>query len=172
MTTTSQNGWPVLDAGGTRKWKLPGIDRHLVLAPGSAGFALVHLALWFHEKVERLDRGTWDEWGWAARNIRGSSVVSNHASGTAIDLNATRHPLGKDAEDTFTDDQIHLIRHRLRNRYDGVIRWGGDYSGRPDPMHFEINASKARVLQLGRELERSPRGQRILRINSQKAVTR
>ena len=163
--TTSQNGFPVLASGDTRKWKVPGVDRHLILAPGAPGLILVHLALWFHETVERLDRGTWDEWGWAPRNIRGSSQVSNHASGTAIDLNATRHPLGVDADDTFTREQVDRIRRRLHSRYDNVIRWGGDYKNRPDAMHFEINASRAKVLQLGRVLEISPRGRRVMRIN-------
>ena len=164
--TTSQNGFKVLSADQTRKWKVPGVDRHLILAPGAPGFILVHFALWFHERVERLDRGTWDEWGWAPRNIRGSSQVSNHASGTAIDLNATRHPLGIDPDDTFTHAQVDRIRERLRTVYGNVIRWGGDYKNRPDAMHFEINASAAKVINLGRKLEDSPRGLRVIRVNS------
>jgi HK97 family phage portal protein len=40
---------------------------------------------------------TADDWGYAERPIRGSTVVSNHASGTAIDLNATCWTLGQPA---------------------------------------------------------------------------
>src|SRR5690606_27057234 len=81
-------------------------------------------------------RGALDDWGYAERPIRGSSVISNHASGTAIDLNATKHPLG--ASGTFTSTQVTRIREILavtRNH----VRWGGDYTGRKDEMHFEIN---------------------------------
>ena len=93
----SQNGFPVLATNHTtgplprlRKWVIPGANRHVYLRDGSVGFLLVHFALWFHETISRLDQGVWDEWGWAVRNVRGSStVISNHASGTAVDLNAT-----------------------------------------------------------------------------------
>lgn len=95
----SQNGWKALDSTQSgplprlRKWVIPGTGRHLVLRDGSAGFVLIHFALWWHEKVEPLDGGVWDEWGWAARPIRGGTTTSNHASGTAMDLNATSIPL-------------------------------------------------------------------------------
>lgn len=36
-----------------------------------------------------------DDWGWANRDIRGRpGVKSNHAWGLAVDLNATRNPMG------------------------------------------------------------------------------
>lgn len=46
------------------------------------------------------------------------------------------------AAHSFTSRQISAIHTRLK-RYSGVIRWGGDYTGRKDPMHFEINRSVA-----------------------------
>src|SRR4051812_28143633 len=96
----SQNGYPVIETNRTtgslprlRKWIIPGTDRHVFLRDGSVGFVLVHLALWFHNTIERLDRGVWDEWGWAVRPVRGQTTgYSNHAAGAAEDLNATLHP--------------------------------------------------------------------------------
>jgi hypothetical protein len=166
----SQNGWPVLSTDDCRKWLMPGVPRHFLLAHGAPGFVLMHLALWFHESIERLDLGTWDEWGHANRTIRGATSISNHASGTALDLNATRHPLGVDTDSTFTWPQIAKIRQRLGGGYRDVIRWGGDYEHRPDAMHFEINAPKRDVLQLAYDLADSPRGKRVLRVNRSTAA--
>ncbi|MEW1951889.1 peptidoglycan-binding protein [Terrabacter sp. NPDC080008] len=88
----------------------------------------------FDREVEALVKG-WC-WGHSYRAISGSTSLSNHSSGTAIDLNAPRHPLGKAG--TFTATQRSHIRSIL-DACDGVVRWGGDYSGRKDEMHFEIN---------------------------------
>jgi len=74
--------------------------------------------------------------GHAYREISGSTTLSNHASGTAIDLNAPRHPLG--ASGTFSSTQVSRIRSIL-TYCDGVVRWGGDYATRKDEMHFEIS---------------------------------
>src|SRR5690606_34980535 len=41
---------------------------------------------------------------------------------------------------------------RILDDLGGVVRWGGDYSGRKDEMHFEINANAARVAQVARSL--------------------
>lgn len=166
----SSNGWQVLDADTTgpyprlRAWKLPGVDRKLKLRDGSAGFLLSHLALWFDEDLERLDVGTYDDWAWASRPIRGSTSISNHASGTAIDLNATQHPMGVATSKTFSKAEIDKIHKRLAF-YQGCIRWGGDYQNRPDGMHFEINKSMGPVEKRARELLNTPRGKRILEAN-------
>jgi len=168
----SQNGWPVLPTNRTsgalprlRKWTVPGTGRHLYLRDGSAGFLLVFIALWWHERIERLDVGVWDEWGWNYRPVRGSSsVMSNHSSGTAIDLNATRHPLGR----RFTmSNAVHYVRIRalLAGRLRGAIRWGGDYQNRADEMHFELVKGLSDCEALARKLAATPRGRRILAAN-------
>ena len=174
--STSVNGWPVLSSSTTgplprlRRWVIPTpgepADRHLILRDGSAGFLLAHLALWFHEKVERLDVGVWDEWGYAYRPIRGGGSYSNHASGTAMDLNATRHPLGVATSKTFTPTQVKLIRARLRF-YGGRIDWGGDWTSRPDAMHFELapGTTLAGVEKRARDLLDTGRGRRVLDAN-------
>ena len=138
---TSQNGYIANDQSRTQVWTIPGTVRTVRLRKGAPGELLTLWAAWFHEEIEDIEAGVYDDWGYAERPIRGSSTtLSNHASGTALDLNATRHPLGVPTTRTFTDSQIKKIRARLRD-FDGCIRWGGDYTGRPDAMHFEINAS-------------------------------
>ncbi|WP_418061723.1 M15 family metallopeptidase [Pimelobacter simplex] len=170
--TSSQNGYPALTSRTTgplprlRLWKLPGVERHFLLRDGSVGFILIHLILWFHERIERLDLGTWDEWGWAARMVRGSvDVVSNHESGSAADVNATRHPLGVPTARTYTATQQRKIRRRLRIVFLGLIRWGGDYKNRPDSMHFEVIGGLRACERLARVLMKTSRGRRILAAN-------
>jgi hypothetical protein len=76
--------------------------------------------------------------------VRGSTdKLSNHASGTAIDLNATKHALGKVG--TFPSEKVAMIR-ALAKKYG--LKWGGDYKGRADEMHFEIELSEAKVAAL------------------------
>jgi hypothetical protein len=139
----SQNGWPVNPPRQSRL--VAGTALKLVVADGPAGDLLLRFASDFDRLVEDIDTargGQRDDWGWADREIRGGGDISNHASGTAIDLNALRHALG--ATGTFTHAEQAALR-RLLDRYEGVIRWGGDYSGRRDEMHFEINADEAAV---------------------------
>lgn len=68
---------------------------------------------------------------------------STHASGTAIDFNPTKHPLGK--ANTFSVEQRLTIRTLIK-KYG--ITWGGDWPHRPDDMHFEIKVSPNVALQL------------------------
>lgn len=173
MAPHSQNHWPVLEQGSPllHKWIIPATGRHLILRNGSAGFLLADLALWFHQRVERLDLGVWDDWGWAYRPIRDALVLSNHASGTAMDLNATRHPLGAAVLRTFTEEQATAIRRRLYRRYRDAIRWGGDYTQRVDAMHFELVQDLAFCERLARSLMDTPRGRQVLASNpGQRAV--
>jgi len=98
----------------------------------------------FHELIEPIDGGALDDWGYCFRNVRGSNdKLSNHSSGTAIDLNATKHPLGKVG--TFPTEKVPMIR-ALAKKY-GMI-WGGDFKSRADEMHFEIAITPAKAAAL------------------------
>lgn len=167
----SANGFEALTPSSTKlhTWELPRSNTRIRLRQGSAGFLLIHLALWFDQRLEDLDEPQLDDWGYAYRPIRGyTNTLSNHASGTAVDLNATDHPLG--ADHTFTKAEVDAIHKRLR-LYDGCIRWGGDYSGRKDAMHFEVNRPLGECEKVARRLLDSARGERILRDNpGQRAV--
>jgi hypothetical protein len=103
--------------------------------------------------VEPIDMnspgGEHDDWGYADRNVRGSHAISNHASATAVDVNSSRHTLG--AHNTFTPAQTQQI-HNILGDVDNVVRWGGDYTGRRDEMHFEIVGSQEEVARVAERL--------------------
>jgi hypothetical protein len=146
----SQNGYSANNRAAVSSRTIPGTDRRITVRNGPAGDLLLWFASQFHHRVEDIDDGQLDDWGYAERPIRGGTQLSNHASGTAIDLNAPRHPLG--AVGTFSAAQRAAIRSIL-NEAQGCVRWGGDYTGRKDEMHFEIVASEARCAAVLAELE-------------------
>jgi hypothetical protein len=159
----SQNGYSVLESSETKRWTIPGTDRGFTLAPGDPGFLLAYYVDWHHRKIESIDTGTWDEWGWAPRPIRGSDEISNHASGTAADINAAKHPMGQ--RNTYGLLKRTRIRAFLRLRMKNCLRWGGDYQNRPDDMHFEINVPRDRVRLRAEKLRATKRGGLVWRTN-------
>jgi hypothetical protein len=165
-SAVSQDGWQVIfDEDLTRTWAIPGSDRTFELRHGSAGFVFAWLASWFDDRIEAVLPGT-DDWGWGLRKIGGTDVWSNHASATAIDLNALRHPQG--SQGTFTDAQASRIRDTLDTRLHGLVRWGGDYRTTKDEMHFEFldGVVFEQVRELALELRRTARGKQILALNA------
>jgi peptidoglycan hydrolase-like protein with peptidoglycan-binding domain len=151
QAATSQNGWP---AGSSSQIPLVGLTVDGVRFPagvrsGDVGAVLGYVARRVDAEVESLVAG-WC-WGHAYRPVRGGTTLSNHSSGTAIDINAPRHPIG--SSNTFSATQQARIRAILAD-CDGVIRWGGDYSSRKDDMHFEINVrpGDARLSALARRV--------------------
>jgi hypothetical protein len=140
---TSPNGWPASEdrkAIGIQSFAISGTSSKIACARDVASI-LVAFCKEFHELVEPIDQGQLDDWGYAFRMTRGSDkVLSNHSSGTAVDLNATKHPLGK--SNTFTKEQTNTIQ-LLIVKYG--LAWGGNYKKRKDEMHFEIAMTKAKV---------------------------
>lgn len=168
VTMTSQNSWPVLQYGSSKlhDWVIPARNGRLTLRArnGSAGFLLALFALWFSGVIEDLTGKVKDDWGHAVRPVRGqTSGYSNHASGTALDLNALKHPIG--SRGTYKRWQVIKIRAKLLIFFRRRIRAGIDYVNRPDEMHFEINMPLAKVERRARKLSTSPRGRRILEAN-------
>lgn len=145
--STSQNGWTVF-ASSAELAPLPWITGRV--RPGDVWSVFDYLCRRFDAEVERIDQAS--SWGYAYRPVRGqASGYSNHSSATAIDLNAPRHPLGR--RGTFSLRQATAIRRILAD-LDGVVRWGGNYSGRPDEMHFEINADAAAVRRAAQKVSK------------------
>jgi hypothetical protein len=110
-----------------------------------------------HEYVEAVNEGykDIDDWSYTVRPVRGqTSGYSNHSGACAIDWNATQHPLATSPAANFTTRQIARIRE-LMSKFVGngqrIFRWGGDYSGRKDGMHFEVVASSADVAAFVRD---------------------
>jgi hypothetical protein len=133
----SQNGWTANDRSLIATRTPPGTRLRLPVRIGPAGDLLLEVVALFDLMVQDVDQGA-DDWGYAERPIRGATALSNHASGTAVDVNATRWSLGSAASVNLTPRQIQTVREIVAAT-GGVVRWGGDYTGRKDPMHFEIN---------------------------------
>ncbi|WP_296741469.1 M15 family metallopeptidase [Mesorhizobium sp.] len=109
-------------------------------------------AIRFHRKaaaaLEAALREIWDHYGhdqkridalgiskyagtYNPRKVRGSATKwSNHAFGAAIDLNAAENGFGA-GHGTMPQPVIDAFKRQ-------GARWGGDYRGRTDPMHFEF----------------------------------
>jgi hypothetical protein len=62
----------------------------------------------------------------------GQASLSNHAWGTAFDINAPELPLG------VAIGEAHPFRQLVPAARAIGWEWGGDYVTRPDPMHFEL----------------------------------
>lgn len=138
----SQNGWPVFDT-----------TEHYVRAT-TAGFgywaANDDVAVIFDELIKRWVKyveplNLKSCWSWAERPIRGASTgYSNHASATALDLNATSYPRGTTH---MVAAKVAAVHKYIVEFFGGIIRWGGDYmSAVKDQMHFEINANHPAVV--------------------------
>ena len=147
----SQNGWTASADPkeiGIGSFAVPGTKIKLRCAKSVAPL-LVTFSAEFHQHVEPIDEGQLDDWGYCFRNVRGSTDrLSNHSSGTAIDLNATKHPLGHAG--TFTPMQTVLIQ-ALCKKYG--LTWGGDYKTRKDEMHFEVSLNPAKCAELIEKLK-------------------
>jgi hypothetical protein len=150
MSETSQNGWAASkDPKVIKIESFPIAGTTIkIRANKIAGKLLAAFAAEFHELVEPIDGGQLDDWGYAYRNVRGSSTnLSNHSSGTAIDLNATKHPLGK--ANTFTAEQQQTL-DQLCEKYG--LRGGYTYRTRKDDMHFEVMLSPDEATKLAKKL--------------------
>jgi hypothetical protein len=108
----------------------------------------------FHAKAAGQLQALWQAWddadlldlvlswegSWVPRFIRGSrTVLSNHAWGTAFDVNAAWNPLGAVPALVGRRGSVRKLVE-LANEHG--FYWGGWFSGRPDGMHFEV----ARIL--------------------------
>ncbi|WP_158375302.1 M15 family metallopeptidase [Cellulosimicrobium cellulans] len=143
---TSQNGWEAITSGYDQRMEpFPYVTGRVL--SGDVYTVLAYVADRFDAEVEPIDVAS--SWGWAHRPVRGGEDLSNHASGTAIDLNAPAHPLG--VPDTFTAEQVSVIRSILAE-VDPVVSWGGDYAERKDDMHFEVVGTPQDVSEVAARL--------------------
>ncbi len=103
----------------------------------------------FHEKGEAQLKKLWKDWetagflddiltfdgGFVPRFIRGSrTTLSNHAFGSAFDINAQLNPLGAEPPVLGKGGSV---RHMVKIANDNGFYWGGHFS-RKDGMHFEL----------------------------------
>ncbi len=140
MVERSQNGWPA--SSDPNLIHIIPLQVAGIKFPGGCRENSVHwIFTWylkrFNKEVEKLvNPGCW---GFSYRpNKNDPTSLSNHASGTAIDINAPKHPNGK--RGTFTAAQLADIK-RLCAASHGVLRSGAFYTSTVDAMHLEINVS-------------------------------
>jgi hypothetical protein len=138
---TSVNKWPASPNPaeiGIREFtvNLTSGPKTLQLAD-AAGPALVAMIEWWDQNIEPVTQlGSYNYR--EIRGYEGTGKVSNHASGTAVDINWDKHPLG--ARGTIPAEKLDGLRARARELQ---LRWGGDYSGRADEHHIEVNVPPA-----------------------------
>jgi hypothetical protein len=98
----------------------------------------------WHKSVEKLEPG--EVQGYAYRDVRGGNgTLSNHASGTAVDIFPSRHPQG-DADGNFTPEQQAKVLE-ICAKYG--LRSGGTYkNAKPDWMHIEVNVTPPQAAAL------------------------
>lgn len=147
----SQNGWPVVAPGAIDKSPISGHTYPNGFREGNVYKAFVWLFTQMSTRVESVAIGSpADEWGYYVKMIEGSKTISNHASGTAGDYNATEHVMG--VRNTYSPKQRDEI-HKILDECDHLFRWGGDFTGRPDDMHFEIIKDEVAVDKFVASLE-------------------
>lgn len=133
------NGWEERNIIAVRVPQLAGIAG----APEHCTVLLHRLAA---KQLQQLWR-TWEQRGllkrilswdgsYAPRLQRGSaSKLSNHAYGTAFDINAAWNSMG---ERPASDGQKGSVMDLVPAASELGFFWGGDFHRRPDGMHFEI----------------------------------
>jgi hypothetical protein len=145
MSAISYNGWPAskdVESIRIKSYAIKGSHVKLRCAYFAAPL-LVAFAESFNELIEPIDAGA-DDWGYCYRMVRGTTdKLSNHSSGTAIDLNASKHPLGKAG--TFPAEQVPMIL-ALTKKYG--LAWGGSYKHRVDEMHWELALDPIKAAKL------------------------
>lgn len=120
------------------------------LAPCNGG----HTSIQCHKLISDQFVKTFDDWekaklssrilswggSWVTRYMRGSRTkLSNHAWGTAFDINVAWNMLG--ARPAMAD-HIGSVRDLVGIAYDNGLFWGGWFQGRQDGMHFEARVIK------------------------------
>ena len=152
----SDNGWDVITSQSSPKLTVirlakSGIPLRL---NKEAARLLAYVALQFDQNVSPLKDnnkpGFQDEGGYNYRKMENSNVYSNHASGTAIDLNWQSFPMFRRK---MSSKQVAACR-AIVAECEGLVRWGGDYRPtRVDQMHFEV-APKVTAAQIAEFVKR------------------
>ena len=140
----TENGWPVIESQSDRNLvvtRIPGTGTPGIPLRVQKDCAplLAYVAGRVHAEVSNLKLGNkpgvQDEGGYNLRKIGSGDSYSNHASGTAIDLNWSRYPMFKKKMSKKERTAAGAIASELSE----VIRWGGNYRPtRVDEMHWEI----------------------------------
>jgi hypothetical protein len=164
----SYNGWPAnsdpnaiqIDTQWGKKVGAPGFGSGGYvggLKSGDVSTLFVYLVNRLHAEVEpMMTEGSnlgYGCWGYSYRaNVNNPSQLSCHASGTAIDYNAPKHPngtsTGPNGGGGWSGNQYHAIQSILTGPLQSAIRWLTSN----DPMHFEIYGNASKVASVAKSL--------------------
>ena len=147
----SINGWTVLDSPPwsdprLEKKPVPGVPKRSLTLRKEVLPLFLALAKDYHDTIAPIDEGDLDDWSYSYRPARQSSSWSDHASGTAIDLNASKEGwLGMSNYSWWANPSKHRAAQAIKKRYE-VVMWGGskDFGGdyfngsTVDWMHWAI----------------------------------
>jgi hypothetical protein len=154
MKLTSSNGWTAsadqAEIGIAIFTVISGIRPVRLRCAKSVAPLLVPALKEWHKRVEKLEPG--EVQGYAFREVRGGTggTLSNHASGTAVDIWPSRHPQG-DKDGNLTKEQQSMVLE-ICAKYG--LRSGGTYkTAKPDWMHIEINIKPANAAALIKSLK-------------------
>lgn len=138
--TTSLNGWKVIKPGkpGLVTREVPGTGVRLTLNKDAAGL-LLYVSARVHNEVHSIsanNKAGQDDAGYTYREARFADRFSNHASGTAVDLNWRRWPMLGKARSMNKKEQAAaaIIARDVKE----VVVWGGNWKSIKDEMHWEI----------------------------------
>lgn len=140
MADASSRGWG-------KGWPTPRYSSmKLVTAGGIKVTVHKDLAPLIGDLLDRTMRGGYKLvsgwcWGYSNRPIAGTSTPSNHSWGLAVDLNAPTNPM-------MSPLRTDMPRWMVEMWKDLGFRWGGDYTGRKDAMHFEFMGTPADATRL------------------------
>ena len=138
------SGWPSDNSGHMTTVRAGGVavSCHREIAP---------LVAWLLDQTAAGGYGPrhGECWGFANRAIRGTNTPSNHSWGLAIDINAPANPM----TDRLVTDMPSWMPDLWKSK---MFRWGGDYRGRKDAMHYEFMGSPDDARRLVAEIGGAP----------------
>lgn len=139
MAEKTIHGWDVIPSTSDKRigyYKIPGTARSMYARKEIAPYIVAFIKE-YHEKISRIDVGTFDDWSWSPRRTgRASSSISDHCAAMAWDLNATKEGSQGSGSLRFWRNPVKRWRlRRLRRRF-RLLEWGGDYKRFRDPMHW------------------------------------
>lgn len=147
---TTIKGWKVIARGDSPMLKLftvPGTKRKLLLRK-DVGPYLIAFASEYHQQIEPIDVGTFDDWAWSPpRKGRASTRVSDHCGGVAIDLNATKEGSQSPSNVYWRKHPVKALRMRALLKKYRLLEWGGDYKKFFDPMHLVIHTPDVKLVK-------------------------
>ena len=89
-------------------------------------------------KSRKADTGAYN-----CRKITNGDGFSLHAYGIALDINWQSNPYGPKLVTDMPTEMVEAIKAIRTGNGKQVWRWGGDYKGNKDAMHFEVVCSPA-----------------------------